>query len=158
MSPLDQPFPGDTPGGDPPDYTLGIQIRRDLVSAIRASTFPRIIQDQEGLPSIGDSLAPASVLVNEVSGDYELDTRDGSSLSMRRRSWVFKAIVSFGADVTSEIFERSFAEKPLYVENEGYGAVRLALISQSADRPPTYGSGSGTEFEFTFGMVLYRPR
>lgn len=130
-----------------------------LLDLARAGSFRPCVFDAEGHASISEdaSIAPAEVLVNEISSNFNIGaSRDKSGLRIGRERWIWQVIVRFnGATVSCADFEAACSRKPPFVRAiEDRPQVRLLLQQARYEHPPYQQPTKGTTAFFTFEAEL----
>lgn len=103
------------------------------------------------------SIAPASVLAEELSTDFGTPQRNRRTNRSERRSWRWVMICKFNQNVTSESAEKRLIATNILLPRDPANdleQVTLKLLDTDPFHPPQQNPSSGTSVKFTFEAEL----
>jgi len=106
-----------------------------------------------GIPSAsGETVYPASVLVNETGGSFAVDSNNGRTYSQYRTSWTFELHLKFDREVSLEKFERSLMDNPIVLPKGSFPRVFVLLARAQVQHPRQQETSQGTEALYIFNV------
>jgi len=128
------------------------RIQNAIIALVTAGTFHPVTYTA-GVASIDDSesIAPASVLVNEINASFESDKSMGLKLSRKRRGWQFELHLSWNQEVDLSKFEESITEEvPRLAPTSTFGPIFLELDRAKYEHPVQQQGPNGTKATMIF--------
>ena len=135
------------------------RIHNALHDLVTAGPYYAVTRDRNTrAATVGDvHIAPASVVLHEVSSQFGPAVRKRTSFARERRMWRWTVALRFDREVSLEVFEKSVSTAPTVLPHDvalGLQQVRLELVSVDPRHPVNQSPSSGTEATLHFEASL----
>ena len=144
------------------ETALRTAIQRKLHEIARVGRFFRTYYDKDGMagaidPATAERVKPVSILVNEVTSEFEPDPLHGRAVHQRRTDWRFELHLGFPKEVTVAFFEQdSIAPVPRVDSTDQHTYAILRLTGAEYNHPARDGSAGGTSVVLTWDASIGR--
>jgi len=135
-----------------------VRVMNRLREVAAAASFLGVQYDASGDPSLSDvSHSPVSVEVNEVSSEWETDSRYGRGMVYQPIDWRFDLVLAFDREVDLQDLRVTLSRTVTVPRDQALGLrqITLKLKSDDVSHPPREGSG-GTRVTLSFDADIER--
>lgn len=135
-----------------PGTSQKARIHAALLQIGSLGAYPAITYGADGAMSAGASVAPATILANEISSAHvEQATHWRRGWRQDRKTWRWRLHLDFHVEVSLEAFEEDLLLYPRWIPATGtLRQVRLVFLSSAYTHPVTHGAAAGTKAAFDF--------
>lgn len=144
------------------ENALRTAIQRVLHDRARTGRFYQSRYDKDGMavaidPEVAKRLKPRSIAVNEISSEFQPDTRYGRKVHQVRTTWRFELHLGFDNEVTADFFEQDMIQPvPRIDATEFHTYALVRLVNTEYDHPARDGSAGGTNLIMTWEATIGR--
>lgn len=137
---------------------LRIDIQNTILSFLKDQQFPVVKYDKTtGAATIGETTVKGFVVLNETSGQFEVDRHYGRSEILRPTGWQFSAIVKADVEIAIDDMLDALCLYPLKVDpTEKHRGARIHLASYTLDHPVQQQPENGTRIVLAFNAIPSR--
>lgn len=142
-----------------------VRIQNELKRLAKVGRFFKVTYDpvtgnvSDVDPGVDPVEAPASVLANEITQNFAIDTEQGRRRILKSQSYVFQLLLQWNAEVVVEFFEKDLLDPLPRLPDDKVNNmedVTLILARTEYEHPPEQNAGNGSAAKFTFEAVIGR--